>query len=330
VSDWVQHIAGDTLRERALIVVEIESSSAIDLSVGDIGRAIAAADEGVSSRKIPLLAKGGGGLKTTLAMTGAPALPSGPDSSDLEKTIDDRASRPVSSGRAVALPPPGWDTLPLVPPGASPARMPLPKTLPSVTPSDRRASVEPPAPSSGDRAPTSEDPRVTSTPAPRPPQPSVVTASEVRARPRRRRGRLIATAVGSALVFLVVLGLFAFATLSGTTKAEVRAAPPPSATASAPARAGASGTGEPGPAPLPPTTASAAPTPAPSTTETPSPASAAPADVPAPTREPHKRTGGRSSATPPPPAASSAPVPDCNPAFTYDKDGLKHYKEECL
>ena len=41
VSDWVQRVAGEMLRERAAVVAQIESDSASDASTGDLGRAMA-------------------------------------------------------------------------------------------------------------------------------------------------------------------------------------------------------------------------------------------------------------------------------------------------
>jgi serine/threonine protein kinase len=114
VSDWVESAAGSTLRERASMVAEIESSSAVELTQGDLGAAIAQTTPGEARNDWP--------------MSTAP-------------TIPDR--RPSTVPPPKTAPPPNADDAPhtramnTVPdpthPGPATTSDPQPETLPLVT-----------------------------------------------------------------------------------------------------------------------------------------------------------------------------------------------------
>jgi serine/threonine-protein kinase len=213
-------------------------------------------------------------------------------------------------------------------------------------------------------------PATFSPPAPQPPTTLRGTVGEVRAvsdddfrAPRRRTGRTI----GLVVVGVAALAAVAFFATGGRHAAEIavpgprpESAPPvaaPAATAPSPAPAPASNPPSAPEAPKPPPIAPPA-----AVAETPPPAAASkPAspivDAKSPGHKSHADHGHKQdhssamakiakiakmadTATPagtapavtplPPPTKPAAPKPNCNPNFTLDAQGEKHFKPECF
>ena len=137
---------------------------------------------------------------------------------------------------------------------------------------------------------------------------------------RRRKALWIVGGVGAVGAIGLFVGL---RSLGGSTSAA--SAPQSMASASPTASAAAPVASSPPPAASSSVTASADPAPR-------STASAAPR---APSQAPRQATASPRPASAPPHAGSpappsSGPAPSCNPPFTYDAQGLKHFKPECL
>jgi serine/threonine-protein kinase len=151
----------------------------------------------------------------------------------------------------------------------------------------------------------SEHTRVASTVStPSPPQPSDGA--------KRTRFSLAVIAVSVPLAIAIAWGI------GGARRGQIVASPaPPPSAAALPAPA----------APPLPSPAPADDTPSVQVTSLPTASAPAPAARPAPARPSYPRPAAAAPAPKPAPAAPSA---DCDPPFTLDADGHRHYKRQCL
>ena len=130
---------------------------------------------------------------------------------------------------------------------------------------------------------------------------------------------------GLAMPLVILFGLLVAALGSVAFWSMRRAAPHDATTAAAVARA-------PSPEAAQPSVASPpSPPPAPDDVAAPPTAAPTPAASAAPKLLSIAKTPAPSVRAPPPAASAAAPrKPDCNPPYTYDARGMKHYKPECL
>ena len=307
VSDWVQRVAGKTLRERATMVAEIESSSAIDMTAGEVGQAIADTEDSIGDRASKGFAARIGAKRKALEM------PS-PDSSrtitDMEKTFDERGQGTQFARQVAPVPAP---------------RKPLAATLQSFG-----AASPPPPVNRAPLPPTLESMPAVSAQAPpsdfgfvNAPLPPTTNAPAVPPSPRDRHAvKVLAVGFGSGLVVFAIGGMLAIALQDAPV---TQGATDPPSTASAVAAAPPSASSAPvAAAPVAPT-----PSASPSASAQPVPDPPPVAEVAAPpatsTATHDTKPRSRSSHS-----GASHAAANCNPPYTYDKDGVKHYKDECF
>jgi serine/threonine protein kinase len=115
VSDWVESAAGVTLRQRASLVAEIESSSAVDLTHGDVGVAMGKTAEPAARNDSPASS-----ASTTTPERSAPTIPrvqAAPKAEDAPRARDVSPSPEAASSHADPAPPttadPQPETVPL-------------------------------------------------------------------------------------------------------------------------------------------------------------------------------------------------------------------------
>jgi serine/threonine protein kinase len=197
VSDWVESAAGSTLRERASMVAEIESSSAVELTQGDLGAAIAQTTPGEARNDWP--------------MSTAPTIPDRRPS-----TVPPPKTAPMPDAEAA----PHTRAMSTVPdpshPGPATTSDPQPETLPLVTAKD--ASRAPSAPVNTSPLP----PIVPITPAPLMPGPPLAQAN---APPGPLPGTLVS--VPSPVAGKDVRGIPKFAETMQSMPSPVKTVPPP-------------------------------------------------------------------------------------------------------